>query len=90
MGGSLGVAVDYMLGLTGADVPPEEVGRRMLDGMHERLSESVPLMPGAGRSELIDAMKGHVIGAAILTGTYERNENWYDFGGDWEDSEDID
>ena len=45
------------------------------------------LMPGASREELIEAMEGHVMGLAILTGTYAREE-----GGDydWEDQdEDI-
>lgn len=32
------------------------------------------LMPGAGRSELISAMEGHVLATAILTGTYGRRE----------------
>ncbi len=32
------------------------------------------LMPGAGREELVAAMRGHVIGAAVLTGTYARHE----------------
>lgn len=32
------------------------------------------LMPGAGRDELVAAMRGHVIGAAVLTGTYARHE----------------
>ena len=27
---------------------------------------------GVGRSALIDAMEGHVLSAAVLTGTYER------------------
>ena len=34
----------------------------------------VALMPGAGRSELFKSMEGHVIGAAVLTGTYERTD----------------
>lgn len=32
------------------------------------------LMPGATREELVAAMRGHVIGAAVLTGTYARHE----------------
>lgn len=32
------------------------------------------LMPGAARDELVAAMRGHVIGAAVLTGTYARHE----------------
>ncbi|MXP14844.1 YbhB/YbcL family Raf kinase inhibitor-like protein [Altererythrobacter confluentis] len=33
------------------------------------------LMPGAGRKELVAAMQGHVIGTAVLTGTYARDED---------------
>lgn len=54
------------------------------------LDTGVPLMPGAGRKELVDAMKGHVLAAAVLTGTYQRNENGDDFGEDWDDNEDLD
>ncbi|GGD88713.1 hypothetical protein GCM10011515_05480 [Tsuneonella deserti] len=36
------------------------------------LDAPVPLQPGAGREALIDAIEGHVIGVALLTGTYER------------------
>jgi len=32
------------------------------------------LMPGAAREELVAAMRGHVIGVAVLTGTYARHE----------------
>lgn len=32
------------------------------------------LMPGAKREELIKAMEGHIIGVAVLTGTYARVE----------------
>ena len=46
------------------------------------------LMPGAGRSELFEAMEGHVIGAAVLTGTYQRSEQ--DEGGGWTDEDDSD
>ena len=54
------------------------------------LDTGVPLMPGAGRSELIEAMKGHVVAAAVITATYERNENGDDFREEWDDSEDFD
>ena len=43
-------------------------------------------MPGASRKELEEAMQGHVIGLALLTGTYAREE-----GGDydWEDEDEA-
>lgn len=51
------------------------------DGAHDyvfqifALDLPLALMPGAGKSDLVEAMKGHVLGAAILTGTYESKEN---------------
>jgi Raf kinase inhibitor-like YbhB/YbcL family protein len=54
------------------------------------LDSGIALMPGAGRSELVEALEGHVVAAAILTGTYERNENGDEFGEDWDDAEDLD
>jgi len=47
-------------------------------------------MPGAGRKELVAEMDGHVLAAAVITGTYERNENGDDFGEEWDESADID
>jgi Raf kinase inhibitor-like YbhB/YbcL family protein len=43
------------------------------------LDRPLALMPGATRSDLIEAMEGHVLAAAVLTGTYARSEddlNW--------------
>ena len=48
------------------------------------------LMPGAGRSELMAAMEGHVVGAAVLTGIYERKEGGDDFEGGWDEADDLD
>lgn len=46
------------------------------------------LMPGATREELVAQMQGHVLSAAVLTGTYAREEDDEDWGeGDW-DAED--
>ena len=50
VGGSIAIAVDYMLELTGAAADPAEIARRMLDGMAERLTACVPMMPGACRT----------------------------------------
>jgi len=36
------------------------------------LDRQIELDPGAGRSDLLDAMKGHVLGWGELVGTYER------------------
>lgn len=48
------------------------------------------LMPGAGRSELVQAMEGHVLATAILTGTYERREGEDGAEDAWDDESDID
>ncbi|MEO0062057.1 MAG: hypothetical protein RLZZ08_617 [Pseudomonadota bacterium] len=37
------------------------------------LDEPLAIMPGASRSDVVSAMAGHVIGAAVLTGTYARS-----------------
>lgn len=49
------------------------------------LDSAIPLAPGATRADLMAAMDGHVIGAAILTGTYARRED-DDEDGDWGDA----
>ena len=47
------------------------------------LDTPLALMPGATRGDLVDAMDGHVIGAAVLTATYARSDedDWDDDGG---------
>lgn len=47
------------------------------------LDISLDLMPGAGRGDLVEAMEGHVLAAAMLTGTYARRGDEDDL--DWED-----
>lgn len=51
------------------------------------LDISLDLMPGAGRGDLIEAMEGHVLAAAVLTGTYARTEDDDDL--DWEDDDGV-
>lgn len=41
------------------------------------------LMPGAAREDLVAAMQGHVVGAALLTATYARTEDE-----DWDEGDD--
>ena len=43
------------------------------------------LMPGADSAELIASMEGHVVAAAVLTGTYKREEGDDDQDIDWEE-----
>ncbi|GLW64964.1 hydrolase [Actinomadura rubrobrunea] len=70
LGGSLDKAVRYMLDLTGADVPPAEVRRRMLEGMAERLDACVPLMPGA--KELLAELRDAGVPAALVSSSHRR------------------
>jgi Raf kinase inhibitor-like YbhB/YbcL family protein len=37
------------------------------------LDTGIDMAPGAGRSAIMDAMEGHIIGCGDLVGTYERN-----------------
>ncbi|MEV3926334.1 HAD family hydrolase [Actinomadura coerulea] len=70
VGGSLYLAVDYMLELTGADAPREEVGRRMLDGMAERLGACVPMMPGA--KDLLAELRAAGMTTALVSSSHRR------------------
>lgn len=70
VGGSLDVAVAYMLELTGAGADPEEVGGRMLDGMAERLTACVPMMPGA--KELLAEIRAAGVPAALVSSSHRR------------------
>jgi Raf kinase inhibitor-like YbhB/YbcL family protein len=54
------------------------------------LDTGVPLMPGAGRGELLEAMEGHVVAAAIVTATYQREEDGDEWGEEWDDTDEID
>ncbi|MFF5259594.1 HAD family hydrolase [Actinomadura viridis] len=68
VGGSLDVAVTYMLELTGAAADPAEVGRRMLEGMVERLRAGVPMMPGA--KELLSEVRAAGMPAALVSSSH--------------------
>ena len=46
------------------------------------LDRPLALMPGATRSDLLEAMEGHVLAAAVLTGTYARSEDELDWDED--------
>lgn len=68
VGGSLDRTVAYMLKLTGPVAPPEEVGRRLLDGMADRLRADVPMMPGA--RELLDGVRAAGLPSALVSSTH--------------------
>ncbi|MDN3355245.1 HAD family phosphatase [Actinomadura sp. DC4] len=67
VGGSIGRTVAYMLSLTGPVAEPEEVARRLLAGMTERLRANVPLMPGA--KELLDEVREAGVPSALVSST---------------------
>ncbi|MFI6523024.1 HAD family hydrolase [Spirillospora sp. NPDC050679] len=70
VGGSLDLAVAYMLELTGAPVPPEEVGRRLMDRMVELIGAGVDLMPGA--AELLAEVAASPVPAALVSSSHRR------------------
>lgn len=53
--------------------PPE--GHDSHDYVFQLFAVDAPLslMPGASRKDVVAAMEGHVVGVALLTGTYSRN-----------------
>jgi HAD superfamily hydrolase (TIGR01509 family) len=67
VGGSIDRTVAYMLDLTGPVVAPEEVARRLLEGMAERLRANVPMMPGA--KELLDEVREAGVPSALVSST---------------------
>lgn len=73
-------------------LPDPPTGHGAHDYVFQIFALDLPLalMPGAGRTELVDAIEGHVLAAAVITATYERNENGDDFGEEWDESEDLD
>ena len=70
-------------------LPDPPTGHEAHDYVFQLFAVDLPLvlMPGASRDDLAEAIRDHVIGAAVLTGTYAREE-----GGDydWDDDEDED
>ena len=69
-------------------LPDPPTGHGPHDYVFQLFALDVPLtlMPGASRGDVIEAMEGHVIAAAVLTGTYVRNEgdelDWDEDDGD--------
>lgn len=64
--------------------PPHEDGAHRYVFQLFALDLPLTLMPGAGRDELMAAMKDHVVAAAVLTGKYKRQPE--DAGeGAWDD-----
>lgn len=55
-------------------LPDPPTGHGAHDYVFQLFALDLPLtlMPGASREELLDAMEGHVLAVAVLTGTYAR------------------
>jgi HAD superfamily hydrolase (TIGR01509 family) len=78
VGGSLHGTAAYMLALgesraagpVSRSVSQEDVARRLLDGMAGRLSEYVPLLPGA--KELLAEVQGAGLPSALVSSTHRR------------------
>ncbi|GAA2207802.1 HAD family phosphatase [Nonomuraea monospora] len=69
VGGSMERTVDYMLSVSGADVPPATVREWMVTGMVTRLSAGVHVMPGA--SELLDALRAEGVPVGLVTSSLQ-------------------
>ncbi|MEV5572009.1 HAD family phosphatase [Spirillospora sp. NPDC052269] len=68
VGGNLAIASAYMVERSGSDVPAEEVGRRLLDGMIELMRTNVPLLPGA--KELLTEVRAEGLPSALVTSSH--------------------
>lgn len=73
-------------------LPDPPTGHGPHDYVFQLFALDLPLalMPGAGRDELLAAMKGHVVAAALVTGTYAREEDGDERGEEWDDTDEID
>ncbi|MEV0595150.1 HAD family hydrolase [Nonomuraea cavernae] len=65
VGGSMERTVAYMLAVSGSSVAPETLREWMVEGMVERLSGGVRIMPGA--AELLDALRDDGVPVALVT-----------------------
>jgi HAD superfamily hydrolase (TIGR01509 family) len=68
VGGSIARTVAYMLALAGPVAEPEDVARRLLGGMADRLRANVPMMPGA--KQLLDEVREAGVPSALVSSTH--------------------
>ncbi|GAB2838720.1 HAD family phosphatase [Actinocorallia aurea] len=68
VGSSLYAASRYIIDLAGADASVEEVGRRMLDLMKERLPTELEIIPGA--KEILTDARAEGVPVALVTSTF--------------------
>ena len=73
-------------------LPDPPTGHGPHDYVFQLFALDLPLalMPGAGRKELLASMEGHVVAAAVVTGTYQRQEDGDESGEEWDDTDEID
>ena len=73
-------------------LPDPPTGHGPHDYVFQLFALDLPLalMPGAGRKELLAAMEGHVVAAAVVTATYQRQEDGDEWGEEWDDTDEID
>lgn len=73
-------------------LPDPPTGHGPHDYVFQLFALDLPLalMPGAGRKELLESMEGHVLAAALVTGTYQRQEDGDEWGEERDDTDEID
>ena len=73
-------------------LPDPPTGHGPHDYVFQLFALDLPLalMPGAGRKELLAAMEGHVVAAAVVIATYQRQEDGDEWGEEWDDTDEID
>jgi HAD superfamily hydrolase (TIGR01509 family) len=71
LGGPLERVADYMVARAGTDVPPEELGLRLLDAMEERL-RGAPLAWQPGARELLVEVRAAGIRTALVSASWSR------------------
>ena len=73
-------------------LPDPPTGHGPHDYVFQLFALDLPLalMPGASRKELLAAMEGHVVAAAVVTATYQRQEDGDEWGEEWDDTDEID
>ena len=73
-------------------LPDPPTGHGPHDYVFQLFALDLPLalMPWAGRKELLAAMEGHVVAAAVVTATYQRQEDGDEWGEEWDDTDEID
>ena len=66
--------------------PPEDDAPHQYVFQIFALDLPLTLMPGASSAELVKSMEGHVVAAAVLTGTYKREEGDDE---EWDEDDDF-